>query len=59
MYAHDYTAALAKPGAELPPSQRLQEYLPQELADHRYYEPGEAGYEARVKRWLEDRRAGG
>ncbi|MFI5267488.1 MAG: replication-associated recombination protein A [Chloroflexota bacterium] len=56
MYAHDYTAALSETGAELPPSQRLQEYLPQELTGHRYYEPGAAGQEAKFKRWVEERR---
>ena len=56
MYAHDYTAALSEAGAELPPSQRLQEYLPQELAGHHYYEPGQSGQEAKLKRWIEERR---
>ncbi|HEY8694851.1 MAG TPA: replication-associated recombination protein A [Chloroflexota bacterium] len=56
MYAHDYTAALSEAGAELPPSQRLQEYLPQDLAGHRYYQPGTAGQEAKFKRWIEERR---
>src|SRR5579884_1119407 len=56
MYAHNYNAALAEPGAELPPVQRLQDYLPQELVGHHYYEPGEAGQEAKFKRWIEERR---
>jgi putative ATPase len=56
MYAHNYNAALAEPGAELPPAQRLQDYLPQELVGHHYYEPGEAGQEAKFKRWIEERR---
>jgi putative ATPase len=56
MYAHDYTAALSAAGADVPPSQRLQEYLPQDLAGHRYYEPGQAGQEAKFKRWIEERR---
>jgi putative ATPase len=56
MYAHDYTAALSAAGADVPPSQRLQDYLPQDLAGHRYYEPGQAGQEAKFKRWIEERR---
>jgi putative ATPase len=56
MYAHDYTAALSEPGAKLPPPQRLQDYLPEEVAGHRYYEPGEAGRELDFKRWTEERR---
>src|SRR6185437_16768482 len=47
MYAHDYTAALSDSGADLPPSERLQAYLPEQLAGHTYYEPGAAGQEAR------------
>jgi len=56
MYAHDYNAALAEPGAALPPAQQLQDYLPQELVGHHYYEPGEGGYEAKLKRWVDERR---
>jgi len=56
MYAHDYTAALSEPGAELPPSQRLQHYLPEDLVGHHYYDPGEAGQEAKFKRWIQERR---
>ena len=56
MYAHDYTAALSDPGAKLPPAQRLQDYLPAEIADHHYYEPGESGRELDFKRWLDQRR---
>jgi putative ATPase len=59
MYAHDYNAALSEPGAALPPSQRLQEFLPSELAGHQYYEPGGSGYEAKLRRWVEERRSGG
>ncbi len=56
MYAHDYNAALSEPGGDAPPAQRLQEYLPEELAGHHYYEPSESGQEARFKRWIEERR---
>lgn len=41
-YAHDY------PGAYV-----AQSYLPERLARARFYQPGEAGYEARVKARLE------
>ncbi len=41
-YAHDY------PGAYVP-----QSYLPERLARARFYQPGEAGYEGRVKERLE------
>jgi putative ATPase len=58
MYAHDYNPALAEAGSDLPPAQRLQEYLPTDLAGHRYYDPGAAGFEAKVKQWLEQRRQG-
>ncbi|MBV8083601.1 MAG: replication-associated recombination protein A [Chloroflexi bacterium] len=56
MYAHEYTAALSEPGTDLPPSPRLQAYLPESLTGHTYYEPGFAGYEAKLKAWLEARR---
>jgi putative ATPase len=56
MYAHEYNSALADPGANLPPSQRLQAYLPESLAGHTYYDPSSAGYEAKLKAWIEARR---
>jgi putative ATPase len=59
MYAHDYTAALSEPGAALPPSQRLQDYLPAEIAGHHYYDPGQAGRELDFKRWIDERRNSG
>src|SRR5579885_218941 len=59
MYAHNYNEALVQPGSDLPPAQQLQEYLPSELAGHRYYEPGTAGAEAKLKAWIEQLRKGG
>jgi putative ATPase len=56
MYAHDHNPLLDRQAGDLPPAERLQEYLPPELAGHRYYEPADAGYETRLKKWLEERR---
>ena len=56
MYAHEYNKALTVAGADLPPAQRLQAYLPEALEGHRYYDPGAAGFEAKLKRWIDERR---
>src|SRR5258708_6935003 len=39
-----------------PPALQLQEYLPESLKGRRYYEPGQQGREASIKKWLEKRR---
>jgi putative ATPase len=41
-YAHDYEGHFA-----------AQEHLPEELLDHRYYEPSESGYEKQIKERLQ------
>ncbi|GCE48368.1 putative ATPase [Thermosporothrix hazakensis] len=56
-YAHDYYKEMQIDDPERPPALRLQEYLPDNLKNRRYYEPGQQGREASIKRWLEKRRA--
>jgi putative ATPase len=41
-YAHDYEGHIAE-----------QTHLPERLSGRRYYQPGELGYEAKVKEWYE------
>jgi putative ATPase len=55
-YAHDYYKDMQIDDTERPPAQQLQEYLPESLKGHRYYEPGHQGKEASIKKWLEKRR---
>ena len=55
-YAHDYYKDMQIDDPERPPSVRLQEYLPESLKGRRYYEPGQQGKEASIKKWLEKRR---
>ena len=54
-YAHDDYAFTGAAG-DLPPSERLEAYLPEALADRAYYEPGEQGEEAKYVAWLAARR---
>ncbi|HLG78612.1 MAG TPA: replication-associated recombination protein A [Ktedonobacteraceae bacterium] len=54
-YAHDYYKNMPLDDPDRPPAEQLQEYLPERLKDHRYYEPGVQGKEASVKKWLEKR----
>jgi replication-associated recombination protein RarA len=42
----------------LPPAERLQAYLPENLAGKHYYEPGDQGAEARIVEWIRKRRSG-
>src|SRR6266568_732332 len=56
IYAHDYYKDMQIDDPERPPSAQLQEYLPDNLKGRRYYEPGQQGKEASIKRWLEKRR---
>lgn len=55
-YAHDYYKDMPADDPERPPAAKLQEYLPENLKDRRYYEPGTQGKEAGIKKWLEKRR---
>ncbi len=55
-YAHDYYKDMQIDDAERPPAMQVQEYLPESLKGHRYYEPGHQGKEASIKKWLEKRR---
>jgi putative ATPase len=54
-YAHDDYAA-AGAGGDLPPSERLEAYLPANLAERAYFEPGNQGEEARLRPWIAARR---
>jgi len=54
-YAHaDYAAAGAR--GELPPAERLEDYLPERLRERAYFEPGTQGDEARLRAWIDERR---
>src|SRR5436305_15232612 len=55
-YAHDYYKDMQIDDPERPPAIQLQEYLPESLKGKRYYEPGQQGKEASIKKWLEKRR---
>ncbi len=55
-YAHDTYKDMQIDDPERPPVAQLQEYLPESVKGHRYYEPGQQGKEASIKRWLERRR---
>ena len=55
-YAHDYYKDMQIEDPERPPATQLQEYLPESLKGHHYYEPGHQGREASIKKWLEKRR---
>jgi putative ATPase len=57
-YAHDYYKDMQIEDPERPPTQKLQEYLPDRLKDKRYYEPGYQGKEASIRKWLDKRRDG-
>ena len=56
-YAHDYYKEMQIEDTERPPSIKLQEYLPENLKGHHYYQPGQQGKEASIKKWLEKRRS--
>ncbi len=55
-YAHEYYKDMQIEDPERPPTVRLQEYLPDSLKGKCYYEPGQQGKEASIKKWLEKRR---
>ena len=54
-YAHDDYAVIGD-GDDLPPSERLQAYLPESLDSRAYYEPGEQGEERKYVDWIRRRR---
>lgn len=57
IYAHDsYGGAPDPDDPTRPPPQRLQAYLPDDLADRAYFQPGEQGAEASLSAWLRRRR---
>ncbi|HEU5227972.1 MAG TPA: replication-associated recombination protein A [Ktedonobacteraceae bacterium] len=56
-YAHDYYQQMQIEDPERPPSVKVQEYLPESLKGRRYYQPGQQGKEASIKKWLEKRRS--
>jgi putative ATPase len=55
-YAHEYYKDMQIDDSERPPAIQLQAYLPENLKDRRYYEPGYQGKEASIKKWLDQRR---
>jgi putative ATPase len=56
-YAHDTYAGQPDPDdPSRPPSQRLQDYLPQQIRNREYYHPGAQGAEASIQAWLGRRR---
>jgi len=55
-YAHDYYKEMQIDDPERPPATKVQEYLPESLRGKKYYEPGQQGKEASIKKWLEKRR---
>jgi putative ATPase len=56
-YAHDDYAFTGASG-DLPPPERLEDYLPEALRDRAYFEPGEQGEEAKLRAWIARRREG-
>jgi putative ATPase len=55
-YAHDDYSRLAQAGSARPPSEKLEEYLPNALRDRAYFEPGVQGEEASLRAWIDRRR---
>jgi putative ATPase len=56
-YAHDDYAGLPDPADPMrPPSERPQAYLPEQLQQREYYQPGAQGNEASIQAWLKRRR---
>jgi len=53
-YAHEDYADMAS--GDLPPAKRLEDYLPENVRDHAYFEPGSQGEEARLRDWIAARR---
>ncbi len=57
-YAHD-DYAFSEARGERPPSERLEAYLPENLRERAYFEPGEQGAEGALRDWIDARRARG
>jgi putative ATPase len=57
-YAHD-DYAFAGARGDLPPAERLEDYLPENLRERAYFEPGEQGEEAKLRAWIDERRKPG
>jgi putative ATPase len=56
-YAHDdYDGQPDPADPNRPPPQRLQGYLPEQIRDRVYYDPGVQGQEASIQAWLTRRR---
>ena len=55
-YAHASEDYKRKTG-DVPPEKRLQAYLPENLRDRAYYEPGAQGEEQRLVDWVKKRRS--
>ncbi|MGO8947548.1 MAG: replication-associated recombination protein A [Ktedonobacterales bacterium] len=56
-YAHDDYGGQPDPADPLrPPPERLQDYLPEQLRERAYYQPGAQGAEASIQAWLQRRR---
>jgi putative ATPase len=56
-YAHTDYAAMDAEG-DLPPAVALQQNLPDALGARAYFTPGKQGDEARLRRWIDERRGG-
>ena len=54
-YAHDEYAFAGATGHR-PPAERLEQYLPDNLSERAYFEPGEQGDEAELRAWIDARR---
>jgi len=54
-YAHDDYAFAGASGSR-PPSERLEAYLPENLRDRAYFEPGAQGAESDLRPWIDARR---
>jgi putative ATPase len=54
-YAHEDYAFSGATG-DLPPSERLEAYLPENLKDRAYFDPGQQGEEAKLRPWIDERR---
>ena len=54
-YAHASEEYQAQKG-ELPPAERLQSYLPENIAKRGHFEPGSQGEESKLVDWIKKRR---
>jgi putative ATPase len=58
IYAHNRYREREQDRQDLPPAERLQDYLPDNVKGRAYFLPGRQGYEDRLRDWLEQRRGG-